>query len=120
MGNMFMISPGMNEYLANVHREDLLREARQAPLAAEATGATNGWWDRALRLTANVLLTSGHRLNARLCNRRLGRTAAASHYAPHAVSSCHQSNIGLCCAGSHGVVARYAMGPGPSGEQTHA
>jgi hypothetical protein len=118
-----MISPERALDMAKTHCEDLLREARearQAALAAKANGATGGWWDRTLRLAAHLLLKSGHRLNAYRGHRRPSRTAVASHYAPYAVYSRHQPNTSLCYAGSHGVAARCAIEPGPSGGHPHA
>jgi hypothetical protein len=115
-----MVNPILIEYAANAHREDLLREARQAALAAEATDATGGWWDRAFRLAAYVLLWSGHRLNAYLCDRRLGRTTVASHSATHAVCSRHQPHTALCCVGYQRVAARRAVVPGQSGGHSYA
>ncbi len=106
--------------MANAHCEDLLREARQAALAAEATGGTGRWWDSSLRLTAHVLLKAGHHVNAYLYDRRLGRTLAASHDASHAVSSRHQPNTGLRFAGHHGIPACCAIVPGLSGGHAHA
>lgn len=83
------MTPGrMNESLADAHRRELLREAGQAALAAEATAEAPGLWTAALLVVADVLMAAGQRLRARLGR---GQVAHAHHapYAPYRVD-------GLC------------------------
>ncbi len=52
-----MLSPRLTQYLASQHRDDLMREARQARLANEATAMTS-------RRSRHVLRVVGRRLLA--------------------------------------------------------
>lgn len=115
-----MIPPGITAYLAKARREDLLGEAWQATIAAEAAGATSGWWDRVQRLVAHMFLEPGHWLHAHLCHRWLGRTAVAYHCARCAAPFRHQVNTGLCSVGYHGVSASGAVVAGQSGGHRRA
>jgi hypothetical protein len=72
-----MAPRGFNEGPAATHRQDLLREARQARLVAQATAATGGRWSAALLKVADLLLYAGHRLRVSAAHRRLARTHAA-------------------------------------------
>lgn len=65
-------------YLSDTHRQDLLREAQQAALAAGAPAATETIRDRVLSMTANLLLVTGRRLNAYLCQKHHAQSAIAS------------------------------------------
>lgn len=76
----------LSTYLADAHRHDLLCEARQAALAAEATSKTGGIWSAALLVGANQLLRVGHQLRAHVSHKRLAR----AHGTPCGVASmCH-------------------------------
>ena len=79
---------GTNEYLAAMHRRDVLREAQQARLAAEATAAAGGMWSAMLLRVAELLLYAGRRLRAYAAQRAMARAytappctvAAGGHY----------------------------------------
>jgi hypothetical protein len=87
------VIPYFGEYLAELRRQDLLREAQQAALAAKATSADSSLSDRALQVAANLLADTGRRLQADLCRKRHGRepsappaaVCAVHHGSPHAV-----------------------------------
>lgn len=86
------MTPGrMSESLADAHRRELLREAQQAALAAEATAEASGIWTAALLVVADLLMAAGQRLRARLGRGQVAHAHHAHHapYAPYRVD-------GLC------------------------
>lgn len=66
-----MVPGGFNEDPAAMRRENLLREAQLARLAAEAAAASGGRWNAALLKTADLVLYAGHRLHVYAAHRRL-------------------------------------------------
>jgi hypothetical protein len=76
-----MIPPNLPAYLAEAHRRDLVREAQQAALSAEARPATESVWSRALSrafvAAVHRLVAAHHRLRVRLVRRSARSLAAA-------------------------------------------
>ncbi len=81
--------------LAETHRQDLLREAQRAALAAEADPITSGLGTAALLLTSDLLLAAGHRLRARIAQPPLvlayAHTSAQHKPACVPVSTCRRT-----------------------------
>jgi hypothetical protein len=73
-----MIDPIRAASLAEAHRRELVREARQARLAAAVIQPTESVGDRALLLLADSLAGAGERLRTRLQLKRLARLHAAT------------------------------------------
>jgi hypothetical protein len=73
-----MIDPIRAASLAEAHRRELIREARQARLAAEVIQPTESAGDRALLLLADSLAGASERLRTRLQLKRLARLHAAT------------------------------------------
>ena len=77
----------ISAYHAEAHRQDLLREARQAALVAEARPHTGGMWRPVLLLASDLLLAAGNRLSPRLAERPMVHV--------HRVASCDITVV--CC-----------------------
>lgn len=92
-----MTPMSLSGYLAEAHRHDLLREARQETMAmamaAEATTTESGGiWDAALLVVDEWLLGLTQRLHARLSRKRLAQAYRAPR---HVAGACHGDDA-LC------------------------
>ncbi|HEX8033280.1 MAG TPA: hypothetical protein VF510_05510 [Ktedonobacterales bacterium] len=81
----------MSGYLAETHRQDLLREAERARLASEIPHESDGIWTAALMLVADLLLDAGQRLHKHLAHKRLEHAYGAT------------GSMGVVCCGDDGL-----------------
>ena len=79
--------------LADAHRYDLLREARQSALAAQVRPPSDDRWSAAMLLVSRLLLNAGHRLRARTAHQLMARSGAMTCAVAACCPSCLRNSM---------------------------